>query len=531
MAYKINFNKKGWHYAEKIFFLLAALASLWPILSTPVFAMLDAPAHLYNTKLLYELLIKHNETVKQYYEFNHLIVPNWTGHILMLFLMLFFNAVWTQKIFIIIYLVIFPYSFRYLISSNKGNITLSYFAFPLSYSYFFFLGFFNFLIGLPITLFGMAYWMRNSSAGKLKNYLILALFSLLIFFSHPILYAVWCAFIALFFLYESAYCLYDKKSFKELFKSTVCVVVAILPSLILAMLYLINQPKDELTIKLKSLELLTWIINIRSLLVFSMDINELKYTYFLLYSLIGILISGLTYSVYRFIKKQDKSILQVITKLFWFDLSILILILYFILPDESNGGGYISSRLNLLFFIFLVLGFSQLKQFKLINILFVIAVLFAFNTQLFYFNSIMKPLNKNAEAVIKLSDYIEEGKTLISIDKSQNWMQGHLCNYVGANKLIFTQENYEASKRYFPLVWNMKARPELYFGEVKSDNTCVYLMPVENKNKIEADYVMLISNYPINQECDSLINSSLNNYYKLLYKSDNEFVKLFFKKI
>lgn len=526
---KIDFNHKAWLTSEKIFFLLVVLASLWPILSTPVFAMLDAPAHLYNTRLIYELIFKHNEAVSEFYVFNSLIVPNWTGHVLMVFLMIFFNAIWTQKMFIIIYLIAFPYSFRYLIKAGKGNVTLSYFAFPLAYSFFFFLGFFNFLIGLPIMFFGMAYWIRNTSNDNIKKYLILGLFSLLVYFSHPILFAIWCVFIGLNFLYEMVNHIIIKSSLKSITKNFFYTTAAVLPAFILAVLYLLNQPKDTLTIKLKTLELFGWLKNIRSLLVFSID-GELNYTTVLFYSLMGMLIFGVFYSLYYFIKKQNRSFLQVLKKCFWFDLSLVILILYFFLPDESNGGGYISSRLNLLFFIFLTLGLSRLKQLKLVNVIFVVAVLFVFNKQLAYYSKAMQPLNKHAEVFIKLSDYMEEGQTMISVDMSQNWMQGHSCNYVGTNKLIMTHQNYEASKKYFPLLWNLKQRPELYFADVKTGNPCIWLMPVENDHKQEADYVLIYGFNPVSSECDSLIKSSITNFYNQVFVTDDGYIRLFEKK-
>ena len=528
MINKINFNHKAWLTTEKIYFLLVVLASLWPILSTPVFAMLDAPAHLYNTRLLYEMIFKHNEAVSQFYVFNSLIVPNWTGHILMLFLMLFFNAIWTQKMFIIIYLIAFPYAFRYLIKVSKGNQALSYFAFPLAYSFFFFLGFFNFLIGLPIMLFSMAYWIKKSEINYTKKYFFLGLFSLLIYFSHPILFAIWCVFIALTLLYEIVDNIIAKSSLKYLVKNIFYSTIAVLPSLILTVNYLLNQPKDALTIKLKGAELFMWLKNMRSLMVFSFD-SEMIYTTVLFYCLVGIFICGICYALYKYIKIHKTLSLHDFKSLFWFDMSLVILILYFLLPDESNGGGYISSRLNLLFFIFLTLGLSKLKQLKLINVIFVMAVLFVFNKQLVYFSKAMKPLNKNAETFIKLSDFMEEGKTMISVDESQNWMQGHSCNYVGANKLILTQQNYEASKKYFPLLWNLKARPELYFGEMKAGNTCVWLMPVENDRKQESDYVLVYGYSPLSSECDSLINASINNYYKSIFVSEDGYIRLFGK--
>jgi len=490
--------------------------------------MLDAPAHLYNTRLIYELIFKHNEAVRQFYVFNSLIVPNWTGHIIMVFLMLFFNAVWTQKIFIIIYLIAFPYAFRYLIKSSKGNLALSYFAFPLAYSFFFFLGFFNFLIGLPIMLFSMSYWIRKSEINSIKKYFFLALFSLLIYFSHPILFAVWCVFVALSFLYEIVNVLIAKTAPKPFIKSVIYTAVAILPSLILTVNYLINQPKDALTVKLKGAELFMWLKNIRSLMAFSFD-AEMNYTSVLFYCLMGLFIGGLSYAIYKIVKSHKTLTSSDFKHLFWFDMSLVILILYFLLPDESNGGGYISSRLNLLFFIFLALGFSSLKQLKLINLLFVATVLFVFNKQLCYFSTAMKPLNKNAETFIKLSDYMEEGKTMIAVDQSQNWMQGHSCNYVGANKLILTHQNYEASKKYFPLLWNLKQRPELYFGEMKTGNPCVWLMPVENDLKQEADYVLVYGYSPLSSECDSLINFSLNKYYRSLFVSEDGYIRLFEK--
>ncbi len=521
-------NNKIFNKIEKIFFFIAILASLWPVLCSNVFAMLDAPAHMYNTKLIYEVIFKQNEAVKEFYIFNPLIVPNWTGHVLLLFLFTFFNGLWTQKIFIIIYLVFFPLSFRYLIRANKGNITLSYFAFPLSYSFFFFLGFFNFLIGLPIMFFGMAYWLKNYKKNKWNHYLILALFSLLVYFSHPILFAVWCLFIALLWLYELLCVLYFKNPYSSFIKNSTYLISSVLPSVILAFLYIIYQPEAQNTVTLSTKELFSWILNIRSILVFSI-INELKYSYVLTLGLLIFTTTALAYSVFLFIKEKEKLNSKHIMRFFWFDLSLLILIMYLILPDETNGGGFISSRLNFMFFISFTLGLASLNQFKFINIIFVALVLFMFHKQLFYYYSGMALLNKNAETLIKINDYIDENACLISVDKTQNWMQGHLCNYVGVDKTVIMQHNYEASKKYFPLIWNTKQKPELFFGNLKAYNPCVWLMPSENGVSKEADYVLIYGNNLLGEPCDSLINNAIESNYTLYFKSSDDFVKLYKK--
>ena len=106
-------------------------------------------------------------------------------------------------------------------------------------------------------------------------------------------------------------------------------------------------------------------------------------------------------------------------------------------------------------------------------------------------------------------------------------MQGHMCNYAGSNKTMLMHQNYEASKKYFPLRWNEKERPSLYFGDVKTGNPCIWLMPSESGNTKQADYVLLLGNMSLGDVCDSLINNAISNNYTLLHQSEDSFIKLF----
>src|SRR6187549_2575351 len=137
-----------WSVVEKYFFFSLSIINLIPVLFYKFFPTLDGPAHLYNATIINQLLAG-NEYLEKFFRFNPEPVPNWTGHFLLSCFNLLLPAFIAEKLLLVLYLLGLPFSFRSLIKTiASGNVFISYYIFPFTYSFLFFLGFYNFCVGL-----------------------------------------------------------------------------------------------------------------------------------------------------------------------------------------------------------------------------------------------------------------------------------------------------------------------------------------------------------------------------------------------
>src|SRR6185295_7687766 len=112
-------------------------------------------------------------------------VPNWLGHVMLIFLNLFFAGNISERILIALYITALPLSFRYLaLTLNKNSAWVSYLVFPFIYSLLFYLGFYNFCIGIPLLFYSIAFLLKNGTDFSTQKIILLASLALLMYFSH-----------------------------------------------------------------------------------------------------------------------------------------------------------------------------------------------------------------------------------------------------------------------------------------------------------------------------------------------------------
>src|SRR5690606_26297526 len=154
-------------------------------------------------------------------------VPNWTGHALMALMLQFLPSGSIEKILAVTLAFALSYSFRRLVKkgANGNGIILSYFIFPFTYSLTFLLGFYNYTIGIIILFYGITYWLnsRNEIIGNWQKWIVLAIITMLLYFSHIIPFLV---FYLLIGCYEAAYLYYNKDSIKAFFKRMIVLLLS-----------------------------------------------------------------------------------------------------------------------------------------------------------------------------------------------------------------------------------------------------------------------------------------------------------------
>lgn len=525
--------------SEKYIFLLATILNLIPVLQGKFFPTMDGAAHLYNSNIINELIFKNNSLFEMFFSINKVLVPNWIGHFVLSFFNLFIPAFIAEKILLLFYLIGLPYAFRILIKTiNSQNIEFSYFIFPFCYSFLFILGFYNFSIAIILMLITLSYWIKNEKHHiSNKNIIILSLLLTLTFFSHILVFSLLVFFIWLHITYNLLYELLSgnnnlKHSIRQTLIKYVKLFIASFVPLILLCFYFSTMPSSNDYIFLEKQELIEWVKNIRPIIAYDTTIEETytKKIFYILIVLFFITIFNRINSIKKtfWVNKEGKNIVSEIKNIlfesdFWMILTFILLFLYFLLPDSDYHAGFVSVRLCLLFFIFLIIWFSVQKFPKwLVSLSIILIMFFHFRLNIFY-SSVIKDLNKVAINCESVSKHIEPNSIVFPINCDDNWLVGHFSNYLGIDNPIVILENYELDVGYFPLKWNENSIPNTLLGKIESGKLFCrqWKCNKQNSRKI-INYVFVLGNFPSELDsCNQAIKDIINENYDLVYKNES----------
>ncbi len=528
MNYKIPNLKDKLNRIEPYFFYFFLLLNLIPVLSCKFFPTVDGPAHLYNSRLIIELLKDSNSILNDYFIFNANINPNLTGHVLLSLFLSIFPAFIAEKIVLLIYLIGLPVSLRYLFNSlSIKNKYLLYLVFPFTYSFLFFYGFYNFNIGLVLFFWGLGLWIKYLDRLTIKNVIILTIISTLISISHLFVFVIFL--IVLFFL-NISYILtnkfYYKSNTRDISRLFLFQGLALSAGLIITILYFLNSPVHNVANEYFSFrEIISFLKTVSP----AKGINYGKaniFTQWIFY----IMVSFLLYFIISKILASTKNREYKMRNPLWLIISFVILILVFIIPDGIGTGGFITHRLILFFFLFLIIGLASQKVnfwFRMIIFTIIIYVNFA----LILHNK--KSISNNCEIAGEIntaSEYLKPNSTVLPIISSDNFILNHISNYSGVNKPMIILKNYEATLNYFPLKWNYGDMPQLLFGDIENDSICINWVSGENKEKV-IDYVFILSDEEqiAEDNCNQKIYNCLESCYQLLHEGKSGRVKIYKK--
>src|SRR5258708_20715187 len=106
LAMQVRFiHVKKWfaNPQNAIFFGLLILY-LVPIWCFHYFPSADGPAHVANAHIMRELIRPSGAIFREYYDWNPLPQPNWSGHLLLAAFMIFTSPLVAEKVFLILYI-------------------------------------------------------------------------------------------------------------------------------------------------------------------------------------------------------------------------------------------------------------------------------------------------------------------------------------------------------------------------------------------------------------------------------------------
>ena len=314
--------------------LVAHLLPLWVF---KYFPSQDGASHIYNAYLLKEYNNPAMYKVRECFELNLTLFPNWFSHALMAGLMFLVSPLVAEKILLTLCIALSPLSLFYCLraivggnaetSFGSGNQILGLIGFLFGYNYLLHMGFYNFAISFPVFFFLLGYWWRHHESMSPANIGVFYVLMILMYFCHISTYGL--------MLVTLSIC-----ALRLIVTPRKLLVFAgyMLPAGFIMINYLLNDASDKLYRYWSSKELWDYFLKTKALVYF----NESHiWANYVLLGFIGILFLWTLW--------KDK-----IQPRRWMDgrdvfliLSIVLVIAYFISPRWIGDGGYISERIHM----------------------------------------------------------------------------------------------------------------------------------------------------------------------------------------
>lgn len=458
---------------------------------------LDGPNHLYNSKIFNRMMSGDSFSL-QHFQTNPSITPNYPSFLLLSITLYFFNGIIALKVFHLLLVLTFIFGF-YLWNKQKkmkNNLSLLVLILPLIYSFVFFSGFYNFILGIILMFFILYFYEKNTKIAFSK-YFWLSMLLLILYLFHSIVFGF--AGLALF-IYELQSFFIKKSETKTLIIKSALLFASALPSILLSLFFMSSRDSEVAFLPFDVL--FNNLINGHTIITIS------KEGWFLKLMFLSILIVlSIFFVVQKFRTKFEQNDYLLIT-------SFTCLILYFMLPDSVGFAGVFSVRIAYCFWIFLIAWLlrATIKNFILKISLYVISLSFL-SIQIYDNIHFWQPLNSATKQVLEANQYIEEESIVYPIFASNVWEHFHLSNILGVENNILILENSIARQDYFPLKYKyplektLDSNPSLKFH---SDT--------------QIDYVIIIGKNSIDSEKDNKILKEIQNSGNLVF--ENELVTL-----
>jgi len=466
----MNMYFKKFIKIEYWIFIAIVFLHVLPILIFRHFPSMDGQAHLYNSMLLLETL-KGNEFLSQFFTLNPALVPNWTGHVILMTGHHFFPAFFSEKILLIIYLVGLPLSFRYFIKSfPEYDIITSYLIFPFVYHFLFALGFYNYSLGLVLFFFILGLWQRRKHTLHWKDVLTFFLLFTLFYFTHVFVFVA-CGFLLVLWnqwdlTWDVVKSSIDQKLAFKYGKRFLVLLLSASGAIIIVFNQFLsgNSINPGGNVRYSFAELAEWILKTRPIVAYNYS-HEGKFgmvLFFIFAFLLG----------YSLIKRlRLKKVFEQDT---WLFSAFAICIIFFLVPNFLGGlGGHMSTRIGIIMYLTYIIWLAREIYPSLLKSLSVLGVVVISLLLVNYYARVLNGLNRDAKAIIEASWQIEENSVVLPVNLSDHWLQNHFSNYLGIDKPMIILENYEASSGGFPLVWNSNEMPRLLLGTLAPNKSCM----------------------------------------------------------
>jgi len=507
---KINFVNRS-SLDNQLLYLLFIFVHIGLVWLLPYFPTQDGPSHAYNLGILHDLLNGGMEWGR-YFNYKLHATPNLAFTLLSYPLLQFFSPIVVEKIFISIYIVMLGSStYFFLDTFNKRSLPFIYFVFPLIFNFNLMMGFYSYVISVPIFLiaFSISWKIRNRSI--VCKFIFINLAGLIIFYFHIIPF--------IFFLL-SLLCItiVQSKEFKRIIFDLIKLIIIISPSLLVLFLYLAKSTKSFIP-DFSYLSSISRYIYLRNDLFFFSTVTFSPWQMLPGFIFTFLFLSFFILSVYSLTKDPDDGWVKIkdisASDKVLICLSSFFLLIYFITPFRFGGGDFFNQRFPWVVLLILLpllrinkKFFSE--RFVLVSISSVAIIFFVFNTAILWQQSkkvekFLSGLNTDIPKGAYVMTYkkIDPKAGLPRIDALM-----HAASYYGIFKGCVDIGNYETGLDYFSIKFkdNIPSFPSLDQIAYKSE-TIVW-----------PDYpsIQYLLGWGINKND----NNKLNNFFHVIYRND-----------
>jgi len=179
-----NWKNLSW----KHLFVVLLVLHLLPLWIFAYFPSQDGASHVYNGLVLKEYAKHENYKMRDAWQLNITIFPNWLSHIMLMALLYVFPPVIAEKVFLSIAIGMIPISFFYFLNAvhkeQEGKFVYAWLGFPFAYNYLLYMGFYNFTLSISFFFFSFGLWWKHKDAMQIKHLVVLYILLLLTYLSH-----------------------------------------------------------------------------------------------------------------------------------------------------------------------------------------------------------------------------------------------------------------------------------------------------------------------------------------------------------
>ncbi|MBS1793984.1 MAG: hypothetical protein JSS81_09025 [Acidobacteria bacterium] len=446
-----------------IFFLLLVVIAVLPVWSVDYFINQDGSGHLYGSYLILEIFRKTPETLR-FFALNSISIPNSSGHWLLAFLLLFFNPFLTTKIIVTLTFAGFVAAAGWLRQKTapgaEGLKTSLLFGAVLGFNWLWFLGFYNFIIGvvcLAATVGLFFHWREELNP---KRLLLIAGLLLIAYLSHIVSFMI---------LSGTLFLLAVTVSREKIFKNLLGLAAAVVPVVPLAILYKslsaggggfypawrnLDNPFSPLSWFAQIRTADPFILISRTAFPFLSDASAL----YALFTPAVWIYAFVLLMLYATFYRKERSKLNANSLLF---LTLLLLSIAgaMFAPDDFGltNGSIIRERILLcgLFFLIPLFRTEDHPKLKRIGQL-CLVVVFIFQTAALWDYALRT--DREAHLYMEAARALPEGERIASVVVLEDGRRFHslpmtqMSSYLGIGRNVVVLDNYEAGHYLFPVV-------------------------------------------------------------------------------
>ena len=498
---------------------------LLPVWGFKYFPTQDGLSHIYNSYVVKEYHKHENYRLREVYELNATIFPNWTSHALLVVLLYIFPPLICEKIVLTLTIGLLPLSLFYFLNGiAKRNIVFGLLGFMFAYNYLLHMGFYNFVLSMSLFFFTMGYWWRVKDKLRLTNIVVIYILLLVTYLTHYHSYALLVMSLTFFPLFSSGYEVLQgvwghKETSQPLIqrfkdglpklKPTLTFVSSLIPAYFIMFsyyFYLANEHGGNSNYK--GLEWLNdYFFSMKSLVAFRDD-----------HILIGRVLLGFLAIVfvltvinrirqcYQFHKSEEwketgeRLWTRVITPMDGFlIMAIFITVMFYITPWSGYSGGWINDRFHLYIFLILI-PFFLINSHRYVNYGVAGIIIILSLWHLGYNVHTYTLLNRDIATALSSMGLYEKDTILTSKPGEWNGLSdslgfeskyvepfGHNECLLAVNMGIAYLDNYEATTDHFPLRYKKER-------EFTADYAIIWRTEYDNFAYLEEEYDLIHSN-------------------------------------